>query len=377
MPLWLFLSFANAEPFVYDISDAIDLEIGGNWSIPLIYNNDWHIALAQEGDLLLAPLEEGSWFIPFEEAISLTGRTDLSDHSLRQCPDGSWLHVASAVPTNHIYRYDDSFGLVAESEYLQGEPPHAANDVPAVCGPRFQGFGIAEQVGLRDFFIDVDQSASLSVPTEMTDSPRMTGAGLLDDGNWSQLLAVGVDPGPNLTVSAYGLELELQERWIIERPLPEIVLYWPSSFTRVGDYFLILTMGRDPAENWDADTGDVYLFVVDETFTLLEWHQVTFADPFLGGFMRPWLQRKEDTIVMGFDKQNAVFIAHATLDLEAFGINDTEDEDPPSNEADERWKEDQSPTVTPSGGCRDKSQALLPILYFPFLIRARRRKKWT
>ncbi|MGC6507106.1 MAG: hypothetical protein ACON4U_01770, partial [Myxococcota bacterium] len=328
-------------------------------------------------DLLLAPLEEGSWFIPFEEAISLTGRTDLSDHSLRQCPDGSWLHVASAVPTNHIYRYDDSFGLVAESEYLQGEPPHAANDVPAVCGPRFQGFGIAEQVGLRDFFIDVDQSASLSVPTEMTDSPRMTGAGLLDDDNWSQLLAVGVDPGPNLTVSAYGLELELQERWIIERPLPEIVLYWPSSFTRVGDYFLILTMGRDPAENWDADTGDVYLFVVDETFTLLEWHQITFADPFLGGFMRPWLQRKEDTIVMGFDKQNAVFIAHATLDLEAFGINDTEDEDPPSNEADERWKEDQSPTVTPNGGCRDKSQAILPILYFPFLIRARRRKKWT
>ena len=62
----------------------------------------------------------------------------------------------------------------------------------------------------------------------MTDSPRMTGAGLLDDDNWSQLLAVGVDPGPNLTVSAYGLELELEDRWIIERPLPEIVLYWPS-----------------------------------------------------------------------------------------------------------------------------------------------------
>ncbi|MGC6509781.1 MAG: hypothetical protein ACON4U_15260, partial [Myxococcota bacterium] len=96
MPMWLLISLAIADPFVHSISDAIDLEIGGNWSIPLIHNNNWHIALAQEGDLLLAPLEEGSWFIPFEEAISLTGRTDLSDHSLRQCPDGSWLHVASA-----------------------------------------------------------------------------------------------------------------------------------------------------------------------------------------------------------------------------------------------------------------------------------------
>ena len=88
----------------------------------------------------------------------------------------------------------------------------------------------------------------------------------------------GVDPGPNLTVSAYGLELELEDRWIIERPLPEIVLYWPSSFTGLETIFLIfLTMGRDPVENWDADTGDVYLFVVDESF----YPSRMASDPFL------------------------------------------------------------------------------------------------
>ena len=57
---------------MHSISDAIDLEIGGNWSIPLVYNNEWHIALAQEGDLLLAPGGR-QLFIPFEEAIHSLG----------------------------------------------------------------------------------------------------------------------------------------------------------------------------------------------------------------------------------------------------------------------------------------------------------------
>ena len=126
-------------------------------------------------------------------------------------------------------------------------------------------------------------------------------------------------------------------------------------------------MGRDPAENWDADTGDVYLFVVDRSFTLLEWHQITFADPFLGGFMRPWLQRKDDTILMGFDKQNPIFIAHATLDLDSFGIDSSEDERDP-NTPDDSWKEDPTPTTTPPGGCRDKSQALAPLLLLPLIL---------
>lgn len=365
--LFLMSNLTWADPFILELSEEINLEIGGNWSIPIVVDDEWKIALAQDGDLFVAPLEEGTWFIPFDEAISLTGRNDLSDHSLRRCPDGSWLHVASSIPSNFIYRYDDEFQLQAEGLLEQGSIPHASNDVPAICGSHFQGFGVAEQTGVRDYFFDVDTNASLSSPTELSDSPRMTGSGLLDDEIWEELLVVGVDPGPGLVTSSYNLDLNLQQRWMIPLPDPELVMYWPSGFIRVGDYFLVATMGRNPAENWDADTGDVYLFVLDESFDLIESHQVTRADPFIEGYMRPWISRKDDTLLIGFDQQNSIYIAHATLNLEEFGVG-SENED--NEDTNDPWngEENNTDSQAPNTGCRDKSQSLwFPFLFFPLL----------
>ena len=38
-------------------------------------------------------------------------------------------------------------------------------------------------------------------------------------------------------------------------------------------------MGRDPADSFPLDTGDVYIVVVNDLFEVQEWHQVSFNDP--------------------------------------------------------------------------------------------------
>ena len=119
-----------------------------------------------------------------------------------------YMSVLECLKT-HITSFDmmKTFKLLGSSRYEQGQPPHANNDIPAICGTEFQGFGIAEQQGLRDFFVDVDENAAPMEPVELENSPRMTGSGMTEiDG---ELIVVGMDPGPDLSISVYDTDLQL------------------------------------------------------------------------------------------------------------------------------------------------------------------------
>ena len=53
------------------------------------------------------------------------------------------------LKTHYIFRYDENFQLLGSSRYEQGQPPQQQRH--SARGTEFQGFGIAEQQGLRDF----------------------------------------------------------------------------------------------------------------------------------------------------------------------------------------------------------------------------------
>ena len=48
----------------------------------------------------------------------------------------------------------------------------------AICTATFQGVGVAELQGLRDYFYPIDEDGILDNPVELYNAPRMTGAGL-------------------------------------------------------------------------------------------------------------------------------------------------------------------------------------------------------
>ena len=377
--LFLSVSTANADDFILEISEEIDLQLGGTWSIPLHDGYRWWLAMGQASDLWIAPLYDNNWYVEMPLTQNLSNQGVLFDHSLRRCPDGTYLHVSTGAmnEANYIFRYDSNFQLLGSGRYAQGTPFHANNDIPAICGSEFQGFGIAEQQGLRDFFVDVDADAQPMEAIELSNSPRMTGAGMLEiDGT---LIVVGMDPGPDLSVSVYDPSTQLIQEASIPPFANNILHYWPSRIERIGNHYLIATMGRDPADNFPLDTGDVYVVVVDENFALQEWHQVSFNDPTEDGGMRPWFDIHEDQVILGYDKQNSLFLYSLKLNLDAFeNGRSTEPASEPSSEPANEPSNDE-PSTEPSSedeakhGCGSNG-ALILLLPLGFASFARSRK---
>jgi hypothetical protein len=360
MFFFLFMLPADASHFT-SVGPEIELGMGGTWIYPIHTNDGWMIAMGQQGDLLAAPLTEG-WTVEMEEVMYLSNHGELKDHALRICPDGSYLHAANETveSSNFIYRYDEELSLLGSGEIPQTEPSHAANDVAAICGQTFMGIGIAEAQGTRDFFWSIDEEGEPLERTELEASPRLTGAGMLEED--STLFVVGRDFMPELVVAAYDSDFGLQDTWLIPAESEGILHYWPSRLMRVGDLYLLVTMGRDPQYSWLFDTGDLYIAVLDLDFVPLEWVQLSQNIPEEGGGMRPWMERHDEQLVVAYDKMNSLHLYVIELDLHSFGIVEDEEYESPAVEYPEEKE-----------GCMNRS-ILLPFFVFPFLY-ARKRQE--
>ena len=130
-------------------------------------------------------------------------------------------------------------------------------------------------------------------------------------------------------------------------------------------------MGRDPADQFPLDTGDLYIAVVNDNFELQEWHQISFNDPTQTGGMRPWFDVYEDQVILGYDKQNSLYLYSLKLNLDAFdnGYTETEPSSEPSEEPSSEPSGEPSTDPTPSDpkandGCGSNA-AILPFLLLP------------
>ena len=59
----------------------------------------------------------------FSTATPLTGRTDLIDHAISKCPDGTYMHLGSGevvVPDDSAwgFRYDADWNMIAEASAI-------------------------------------------------------------------------------------------------------------------------------------------------------------------------------------------------------------------------------------------------------------------
>ena len=102
--------------------------------------------------------------------------------------------------------------------------------------------------------------------------------------------------------------------------------YWPTGVELVGEKILLLTMGRDPADPWPMDSGNLYLAVLNTDWQVELWEQLTDFEPLEGGGMRPWMDREGTTVLVGFDRNNRGLLIPIELDADYFGLNqNTED----------------------------------------------------
>ena len=347
--LWgsLWMETAKASAFFVSISEPQLSGIGATWSFPVVGEDGWFLASGQGGDLTFAPMDDfGN--VDMSQVQTLTDMGTIKDHALRVCPDGGYLYAASTgvEEDNLVYWWSSDFELLGFDVIPQGNPPHAGNDMAAVCTDNFMGVGVAEQNGLRDFFWDARSTGVADGPIELAESPRMTGAGMWEHRDL--LYVVGRDARPELSVSMYNDQLQLVDTALIPPAQAGVVHYWPTAVLEVGSYFVMVSMGRDPGDGWPLDTGNVYLAVLDLELHLLEWIALSDHIPEEGGGMRPWMARKENQIWVSYDRGNQVHLVSLVLDPVAFALTEPSEEpseEPTDEPGDEPGDE---PTTEPS-----------------------------
>ena len=377
MFLCTFLSSVWAQPVILS-SEVIDIQIGATWSFPIVQHDNLYIAMGQQGDLWVAPmeqLEDGSWDIEMETVFNMSSGGEFVDHALRQCPDGTFLHIACTEieADNMFYTYDENFEIISTGTLPQSDPPHAANDPSAICGNQIRAFGVAELFGERDFLWLLQES--IPRKEELMESPRLTGAGILEQED--HFSVIGHDNQGALSLQTYDFALNPIHRILIPFAESGIVNYWPSSIIHTGDYITFVAMGRNPQQNWPADTGNVYLGILDREYNLLSWHQLSDFTPEEGGGMRPFLIYANDQLLVSFDRNNQVYLINIEIDHASFGL------EYPLQNGDDSLEEDEGtskPNQTSEGylgvitseeevGCRNSNNAYLFILILLPVIR--------
>lgn len=365
------VSFAEESNFFTQIDDPIQTGVGATWSFPLFVHEQWFLASGQGGDLTIAPLDDFG-VVNMEEVQTITDMGTIKDHALRMCPDGTLLYAASIGIEEDIFVYtlDTDFSIISQSLLEQGTPLHAANDMSAICSERFKGVGVAELQGLRDFFYVVEGAGELSIPIELAQSPRMTGAGL-----WEQeetLYVVGRDALPELSIAVYDRNYTLLEQHLLPPISAEIINYWSTSMVRIGEYVVLVSMGRDSQEPWPMDTGDVYLAILTTELDLVEWIQLTEFVPSDGGGMRPWLAFDGHKLWVSYDRANKVELISLYIDETAFGGVAEPSSEPSSDSTDTAIDPVPADSNTKNNGC-----AGFFIAPFLCLYRKRIHQKYT
>ena len=157
------LSIAHAEEseveYVTELTSPQQLTSdNGNWSrLFPAEDGNWNYFRASGGDYLHWTMDADLNLISSSKKLS--GRTDLVDHAIDLCPDGTWLHVAStntyegANDGARIFRYDENLDKARNYNLAEGDTEYTYNDAPAMCSEKVDAAGFQAVTGELGRFV--------------------------------------------------------------------------------------------------------------------------------------------------------------------------------------------------------------------------------
>ncbi len=281
---------ALAQTHVLDASDPVAVGSAGNFG--RIFDRDaggYWLLTAANGDYQLQALDDE--FKPAGGFRGLTGRDDLVDHTFLRCPDGGYLHVASANLESYddsawVYRYDDDFELVATAVINEADPDYAHNDPPAICADGLVGVAVQPRDNGAGPFYRFDAELDLQEVLTFASMPAVGGSSMLmqPDG---RLAWVRAHPTTgSLEVEVYADPREGQDDGQLERLDKlevqisdmfgdDMLAYWPQGAAVVDDHYVVVHLGHDRDETWVSDTGNVFVQIFDADWQWVDGMQVT------------------------------------------------------------------------------------------------------
>ena len=321
--LWLIAvtSSANAGSVFATSQGPITLDLSGNW--PRAYpeaTGGWVMFHAGGGEFHVSRAFDD--LSPNHSRDKrLTGRTDLKDHDIRPCPDGSWLQVSTADTTGeqahdsaYSWRYDADFNVIASGVIAEGDlsgPTYV--DLPVACGTNFQGTSFPDDlVGTQARFASVEADGSAPKQNDLPGAPRATGASMMEDTDGT-LYMVGFLSEYSLreiVISHYDTEFRNLNTRFVQVAEEGFTPYWAQTLIRVGDFYIVAHMMRNNTLQWTQQEGDLYLTAFDLNWEKVDQLQLSRNTAPLGG-MQPYVVDKGDgTLLALYSKElyNYAFI---------------------------------------------------------------------
>ncbi|MDP2310832.1 MAG: hypothetical protein Q8P18_32740 [Pseudomonadota bacterium] len=327
----LVASLAAASPIFLEATLGKQLDINGNWPRSFPTEGGWWVTNAAAGDFGVQLLRE-DLSVDRESRHQLTDVGYLNDHAISLCPDGTYLHFATAglVEANdsaYAYRYDADWNLIAEAIIAEGDTSSIYVDIPSVCSDDFNGMSYwAEDDGVPHRFVSVDEDLNIVSETDFpTGALAMGSVSLEDDGH---LFVAGFDgkTDDSLLVSEY--DASLRELGYLEVDVtPEgWTAYWSQGAVRVGDTYIVVHMASDDSYTWETLGGDVWVSAFNLEWELIDTLQLSFNTAPIGG-MQPGISIKDDVLLVTYSVslQNWGFLV--TIDLDAAGVTEDTDTD--------------------------------------------------
>jgi hypothetical protein len=338
----LTLTTASAGDFIVRYSEPAMGEMAGVWARALPREDGWKISVGTQSDVFFTDLtssgEFGDWVIDRDRKINVTNHGGLQDSSVRRCPDGSYQVVASgsvSSPNDSAYVFrindDESFSSRGSGPIEEGVSERLHNDMASLCstlaeGAAFVELGSDNQSDFQSTFFHVDNAGSVTGSTDLFRGPNTEGAGMLADTKTGRILVLDFNHQHQTRIAIMDESFAEVDFFNVDLLESNLRPFWPQGFIRVGDYFLVATMGVDESVYGMVDTGEIYLVVFDEDFNVVERQQISqFRPDSSEGAMRPWVARRGAQALVTFDKEVRHGVIEVELNLEAFGVDEEAD----------------------------------------------------
>lgn len=369
--IWLVATLATlstpalADDLIVSVGDRIDLrgtdglELSGNWArVYPAEGGGWHLFLTGGDTYNVLEMSEDFTVTSTRQRLVTDWPVRLVDHQIAACPDGTWLHVASANvdrpnDSAYLFRYDSEFNLLCSATVGERSEVYAFNDAPLVCtggataenpmdgtaihltasDPSAADTGMTADHQAPFQFFDGDCEPSHAEPHPTT--PNLTGASVLYDAEGGYFWeARSTYDHPEVMFQLYGAWMEPQDRFVVVDTLAgEFNTHWPQAFVAVGDYYVLAHLARDPEVLYNSDKGDIYVQVFDRDLAHVQSVRVTELGAGSGAH-RPWLSWRDDTLVLVYDQDLMPRLVPMTLNPALLDSpTDEPTDDPPDSGA--------------------------------------------
>lgn len=310
---------AAAGPVFESVTPEASMEVPGNWPRAFLRDNGGFWMLnAANGEYWVRTADAD--FVPDSaSARALTGHRDLQDHAVTMCPDGTFLHIASASvvdPNDSMYafHYDDAWNLIGESTIDEANPVYWNNDMPIICSEQYRGTGRMEpEGGVTHEYIALTEDLEIESITVLNPlGPHSIGSMYFESHGLLSVFGAPAKDGLGGMLDAYSTDITLYNSVTPTLMAPPWAPSWTQAAVRYGETTIVVHLATDLTYQWDTLGADLWITAYDNQWVQIDQLQLSTNTAPIGG-LQPGMVLNGNHLLVYYTKEQANLYYDVTL----------------------------------------------------------------